>query len=307
MESYLETIQNENTKKAFMVVMMKLREYEQKIGKLYTEFTKDDIDNFIKTKYRKTSETTLANTISHLKNLYKFIDKEEIVEHLSLNYIREITLYKKHEFYSPDEIKSLVEQLHNAQDKALVMLVYLGLYDENFDTIRHLKESQIKDGYIELDKNKKIVITDYIQNILYEAMNETFSYKYIERYPKDINAIVQLKENTGYLFRAKKIKNAKKDVISVISLKKKFGTFAKYLREENFSPITIKNSKIIYDLVKMELESNNGFDINQIELKRICKEENKKNCIEQLNVNKKEIKNKIIREIFNNKDLFVGE
>ena len=306
MKKYWETISNENTKKAFMVVLTKLEEYETVINKNYIDFTNDDIDNFIKTKYRKSSETTLANVISHLKNLYKFIGKKDAVEHLSLNYIRSIMMYKKHEFYSPEELRNLIEQLHNYQDKALVMLVYLGLYDENFNTIRHLKESQIKDGYIELNNGKKLMITDYVQDILEKAMKETYAYKYIERYPKDINAIVQLKENTGYLFRAKKIKNAKEDVISVISLKKKFGTFAKYLREDSFSPVTIKNSKIIYDLVKMELESNDGFDINQIELKRICKEENKKTCIEQLNVNKKEIKNKIIKEIFGNKDLFVG-
>lgn len=307
MERYLATITNENTRKAFMLVVTKLKEYELEIGKNYTDFTNDDIDNFLRVKYRKSSETTLANVISQLKNVYHFTARKEAVGHLSLNYVRSIMTYKKHEFYSPEEMKSLIDRLHNYQDKALVMLVYLGLYDENFSTIRHLKESQIKDGYIELENGKHIIITNYAKELLKGAMNETIVYKYIDRFPKDINARIQLKEDTGYVFRAKKVKNAKEKTISVVSLKKKFSTFAKYLGEKNFSPIVIKNSKIIYDLVKMELESNNGLDLNQVELKRICKEENKKSCIEQLNVNKKQIKNKIIEEIFSDKDLFVRQ
>lgn len=305
MKEYLESIVNDNSRKALAIVCDKLKEYECSIEKDFRDFTEEEIDDFIKTKYNKCSETTLANVISHLKNLYSYYEAEEITKHLNLNYVRSITQYKKHNYYSPEEIKTYVERLYNDQDKALVMLVYLGLYDENFETIRNLRESQIKEGYIQLNNGTKLEITPYIENILRGAMAETFSYKYIDFQGKDIHFVFTLKENTGYLFRAKKIKTSKEDKISLVSLKKKFQTFAKFLDDKNFTPITIKNSKTIYDLVKLEVKDNFGLDVNQMELKRICKEENKKTCIEQLNVNKKEMKHRILEDIFNSRDLFI--
>lgn len=304
MNRYINSISNENTKKAFITIAQKIEEYAKRKNKDFLDFNKDDIDDLIKTQYKKASETTLANLISQLKNFYKFYGKSNIVNHLNLNYVKSIAPYRKHEFFTPEQIYNFIERLHNFQDKALVALTYIGLYDENFETIRHLKESQIHEGYIDV-KGKKIEISPYIYNILMKAMMETVAYKYIDQFPKDENAKVILKENTGYLLRAKKIKNSTQDVISLVSIKKKFVAYAKFLGEENFTPITVKNSKTLYDLVKLELELNSGFDINQIELKRICKEENKKACVEQLNVSKKEIKNKIIKDILLNKDVFI--
>lgn len=304
MNRYINSISNENTKKAFITIAQKIEEYAKRKNKDFLNFNKDDIDDLIKTQYKNASETTLANLISQLKNFYKFYGKSNIVNHLNLNYVKNITPYRKHEFFTPEQIYNFIERLHNFQDKALVALTYIGLYDENFETIRHLKESQIHKGYIDV-KGKKIEISPYIYNILMKAMMETVAYKYIEQFPKDEKAKAILKENTGYLLRAKKIKNSTQNVISLISIKKKFVAYAKFLGEENFTPTTVKNSKTLYDLVKLELELNSGFDINQIELKRICKEENKKACVEQLNVSKKEIKNKIIKDILLNKDVFI--
>ena len=56
----------------------------------------------------------------------------------------------------------------------------------------------------------------------------------------------------------------------------------------------------------MEYETNDGIEINQIELKNILKENNVKGMIKQLNMVKKIMRLKIMNEIINGKAFFIS-
>ena len=67
----------------------------------------------------------------------------------------------------------------------------------------------------------------------------------------------------------------------------------------------LKNSRIVYEMIKREYEENFGFNINQLEIKNYFKENNITGQVEVLNMRKKEMKSRIINEIITGKTAFI--
>ena len=123
---FLSTIKNDNTKAAMESLINKINSYmEQKDMTIYDMET-IDIDLFIKRELHGKSNTTISATISRIKNLFNGIGKGDVASHLTLNYVKEIVETKQQSYLTPGEIYDITENLINYQDKALVMLLYLG-------------------------------------------------------------------------------------------------------------------------------------------------------------------------------------
>ena len=304
-EEYLKTIKSENTRNATKVICKKLDAYMDKAKiESVKDMTELTVDLFIKREYNGKSNTTISSFVSRIKDMFKFYKNYEAVEHLNLFYIQSIITTGETKYLSPSEVYDFIEKLINYQDKALVLLIYLGLYDDNFDTIRNLKVKQIKDGRIELGKDKFLELNEYCNNIIQNAIEEKEMEKYTISDVGGFSPSYELNIESPYLMKSRKRKNAA-TILPSATLKKRFEAFSMYL-DMKVTPISIKNSKIIYDLVKLEYEINEGLDINQLELKNILKERGIVGSAEALNVAKKKMKLKVIRDIITEKDWFIN-
>ena len=105
---------------------------------------RDDVDNFLKEDLKGKSPTTIGNTISRIKHLFTFYGCEEETGHLNLYYVKGITNTKEIKYLTPGQVYSLIESLINYQDKALVLMCYMDLYDKDFETIRNAKRDNFK-------------------------------------------------------------------------------------------------------------------------------------------------------------------
>lgn len=297
-DNFINEIENDNTKKALNLVLKKLNKFASTNNKSAEELSEEEIRRFLIQNYGGKSETTISNAIYCIKRCYKAIGSADKVD--SINYIslKKDIFYKKDIYFTPSEITEIVDNLINYQDKALVLLIYVcNLYDENFETIIHLKENQIKSNYIEIN-NKKIYFNDYVGAIFHMAKSESIYEKYVE----SNEDVIILRERNGYFIRGRRSSKSNKPFVSAIMLKKRFKTYSDFLGIEGFTPINIKNSRLVYDLAKMEFEYNDGMDINQLSLKNYVKDNKKTCCIERVNMGKKSMKEKIFEEIIKNED-----
>lgn len=303
MEKCLSSIKSENTKNAILAINKKLEKFMESIDiKDIRELTSYDVDTFLKAEYTGKSETTVSNIISRIKILFSYFDNRAAVKHLSLHYFEEITQVKENEYLTPEEVYNIIESLLNYQDKALVLLTYIGLYDNDFNTIRHLRKDQFKDGILYLD-NKTIKLNSYCKHIIENTIKEEQMEKYIFQEGRKSNPY-KLNNDTPYILKSK-LRKGSADILPSITLKKRFEIFGRYMGVNKLSAIMLKNSKQIYDIIKLEYEENLGMDINQIALKDYCKENFMTGQVEKLNMAKKKIKFKIIKEIIDGKTFFI--
>lgn len=299
MELYINNIANVNTKKAIYSIYIKLVSFANKNNKDIYALNRSEILNFLDENYHSKSETTISNAIIAIKKLYKSIGKGDMLSDLTLLNVRDRLEAKTKKIFTPKEIENIIEKLKNYQDKALVCLVYsCYMYDDNFKTIRNIKEIDIYREKI-ITNGKEYKINDYVYDILCRAKEE------IMYSPYDDTEDFKLRDRNSYLLRAKdSVKPVRTEILSAITLKKRFKTFAEYINEPDFTPVNIKNSRIVYDLARLEFEVNNGKNINQIALidytRDILKQ---KGCIERINISKKTTKDEILQQIINSEDI----
>lgn len=314
-ERYLDKFTSDNTRNGAITVVKKMDAYitylidkfdynlvEHDLSSIQ-QFEADDVDLFIKRECSGKSETTISNTASILKDMFSFFNNESATYHLSLAYVRTITEVKENKYLTPCEIYECIEQLKNYQDKVLLLFCYLGLYDNGFETIRHIRKENFKpDNTLELDDGRVIELSDYSAEIIYGAIKETSCEKYVFSEGRAASPY-KLNNDTPYIIKSKERKGAK-EIVTQATLKKRFELISRVVEREEINPVTVKNSKVIYDMVKLEYDNNLGMDINQLVLKEICKEANVRGTIEKLNMSKKKLKSKIIKEIVDGKVVF---
>lgn len=293
--TYLQTIENENTRKATGVSLYKLQKFCELKNKTMQTLDKSDMKEFLKNNYSGAIVSSVYSNISRLRKALAYFNNESCLEDIDLDFVSSVLSPKRDRLYTPYEITENIEQLLNAQDRCLILFCYLGLYDSNFETIRNLKETDLKGDTLYLSDNRTIKLNDYCLDIVKSAMKETV---YIPYFPNARGEYVEhyLKSNTSHIIRG--IDSSKtRDVVSAILLKKRINTFADFLGDKDFTPIAIKNSKTVYDFINKEYKENDNKDINQLELIDYCKKNNIVGCIEHLNVIKKTMRESIVEEI----------
>lgn len=300
-EEYLNKFTSENTKRAAMSLLKKLAKYIENNLENMRFIKKHEIDDFVKQELNGKSETTISNTISRLKDLCAFYNNDA-ASHLTLDYVKSKTKAKTANYLTPFQVYKAMENLINYQDKALVLLCYIGCYDNDFKTIRHLREDQFKGDHLLLDNGNKIELNSYCSNIINKAIKEESSYKYL--FLDKFEEMTYDLRKTGYIIKAAdKVSTIGNDIVAVSTLRNRFQTFAKAIGIEDFSAVMLKNSKNLYDMIKFECRTNFGLDINQEILIEYCKSNNMKGSIAKLNISKKDMKFKIMEEIANKQDI----
>lgn len=295
MNTYLATIENENTRKAMAVLGKYLESYCRAEDKTISTLDSNDIDKFLKLNYSNVSESSLYSRICALKKILTYFHNEEAFQHLNIEYVKENFKPVKDTLYTPYEIVNKIESLLNAQDRCIVLLCYIGLYDTDFKTIRNLKENDLIGNKLRLPDGNFLTLNSYCLDIVREAIAEV---TYTPYSPNNMGQYVEKELNYSTNNIIKSIHSSRaKETVSAIFIKKRFATFADYLQDTNFTPIAVKNSKIVYDFVRKEYFENNKAEIAQPLLIEYCKERNIVGCVEQLNSIKKQIRQSIIEEI----------
>ena len=306
---FLNTITNKNSLNATISLLNKLKLFfsintDEELENKIIECSNSELIDFITRECNSKSDTTISNTISRVKKIFKYFNNEDALNDLNLLKVKEIVSSKNPEYYIPSDIYDILKELINYQDKALVLLTYLGLYDNNFETLSNLKSTNYnKDKrelkYIQDKVEKTVKFTEYGAEIIEGAIKENEMIKYNKQDDRNLKPYkIQIND---YIFRSKERAGAK-DKLTTATFKKRFKILKQYLMDDNFVPVTIKNSKIIYDLVRYEFDCNLGQDINQLELKEYLKDREQSGTIELLNMSKKKLKHKISRDILNNMD-----
>lgn len=300
-DMYLDKFTSENSKKSATSLLRKLSKYIQNDLENIRFIKKREIDMFVKKELNGKSESTISNTISRLKDLCNSYNNDS-ASHLTLDYVKSITQAKSFNYFTPFQMYKIIEDLLNYQDKALVLLCYLGCYDNDFTTIRNLREDQFKGDHLLLDNGTRIELNSYCSQVISRAIAEDSAYKYLflDRFEESTYDL----RSTGYIIKAlDKSNTIGNDVVASSTLKNRFQTFAKATGVKDLTAVAIKNSKYLYDLVKLECDTNFGFDINQEILLEYCKDHKMKGSLTKLNMSKKEIKFKIIEEIAKKQDI----
>ena len=294
---FLATIENPNSKTAYDSLFNSLLLYCSRVNKDLDTFTKADIDDFFKKSYPTVTVTTISNRMSQTKKLFKsnILNKGSIVSHLSLSYISNIVNIKECKIYTPQELLQAIDKLKNPMDKALIILIYHGFYNKDFETIINLRRDDVGDDYV-LKGTEKITLPKYCMDILKSAAEQEI----YERY--DIDEKAPLSYGSPYLIRCLH-HSSRRGKVSCIFLRKKMASLAEYLEDEDFSAVAIKNSKHAYQFIRGEL--GNGFSDRTpiLELKDYCIRNGIKMYVERISIAKEKIKDQIICEIRNEFDI----
>lgn len=292
-KEYFEKLSNESSKQTFLTVANKIEDYERKINKDFLLFNDDDFITFFHKYYSNKTAATLCNTISMMRKIYSFYEKD--INHINIKVLRKNNLnIKEQSYFSPSEIKEVVDSLQNAQDKALVVLIYMGFYDQNFNTIRNIRKDQVFLDTLVFDEGIEINLSAYIEEILNDAVLEEYNYK-PDGDTYDLN-------ETEFLFRGRVSK--RKDPLSSVTLKKRLKAISEFLDLHNFTAVKIKNSRTLYDLVKVEMKRKE--ELKRHEIRNFCVMNDVKGSIELLERKLKEMRGKIQNDILNKKDSFLG-
>lgn len=308
-ETFLETIENQNSLNSNISLIKKMKPFfnvntDVELVEEIKKCTKDELVLFISKECKDKSDTTISNMISRVKKMFKYFNNEDALKDLNLFTIRGIITSKNSEYYTPSDIDRILGDLVNYQDKALVLLTYLGLYDNHFNILSNLKAEDYKKEtgelkYIQDGFKKALKLTEYGCEIIEGAIKETEMHKYSKYDNRNLKPYkIQINE---YIFRSKE-RAGSLSKINGTTFKKRYKILKEYLMDDNFVPVTIKNSKVIYDLVKYEYDYNSAQDINQLELKQYLKERGQTGTIELLNMSKKELKPRIIKDIISGAD-----
>lgn len=302
----LNGIQSKNTQNGVITIIKKMEDFFDS-EKRIEDVEMEELIEFISEKYEGKSETTISNTISRIKIIFRYFDLGDKIKDLKLTAIKGQLKTKQGSYFTPSEIYKVIESVENYQEKALVLLVYMGLYDDNFEAIRSIKRDNIIKNKliveVENEKNREIELNDYEAQVLKRCSVEEENVKYTLN--SDYKVEGYALSDTPYLFRTKKRVGGEESKVSIPTMKKRVELIGNVAEVEGFTVMSIKNSRLIYDLVRMEFEENYGEEINQVALKDHMKDEHIKGCIEQLNVVKKSMRMKILRDIIKENDWFI--
>ena len=175
------------------------------------------------------------------------------------------------------------------------------LYDKCFETNKNKKRDNFKGNKLYLDSDRCIKLNDYCLNIIRKAIEEETMEKYTFQDGRNAKPY-NINTSSPYILTSKK---GKAEMLPSITLKKRFEVFAKHSNIDKLSAVMLKNSRIVYEMIKREYEENFGFNINQLEIKNYFKENNITGQVEVLNMRKKEMKSRIINEIITGKTVFI--
>ena len=267
---FLKQINNENTKKSYESLFLKIRELENVLNKKAEDFTeKKEFLLLLEYCCGKSTYNSIYVKWSLIKMYFKYIGNNniEVINNKDLNKI--ISNNKEYEIkrYIPKEqlIKE-INKLENYSDKAMILLMRNGIGAKT--DARDLIELKIKD----IDfKNNKIYgkkIDDYTMYNVKMAVNEK-EYVTMGNYEK----IIIYNMNSPYLFKTRPTKNTLDGTLPLkVSGFRGRMQKIKEITNENITLTNLILSYVVDDVIKYQKKI--GKELTQLELREYLKEIN---------------------------------
>lgn len=259
---------SESVIKGYNMVFKKVNHLEEKYNKDLKEFNYEELLNVLPN-IKSTSYQSINVKWTLLKKYMEYydnLDYTKITQEDLKKYIEEKTL----RYVTREQLLDRIEHsLNNAQDKAIVMLLFEGVMGKAYNDLLNLKVSDIdfENNCINLD-NQIIDIHPSTTKIL----DETRLQKIYEKFGTgssigtgDIS--YELNPKSEYLIKSKPSSRNRggREPIKVAGIKTRLDKITKSLNMEGLTGLSIYHSGIIEKLIELENEYNKTFTKNDVE------------------------------------------
>lgn len=263
-EDFIENYYNkEDSKKVVANVFYKSALTEQILEKDLCLFTSGEIASVI----RSLELTTYSSVRSVGSTIKAYLDwaYENNIKPSNLNVMNTVDdlWYKKlinetnQLFWTKEYILNVVNNIPDYQDKALIMLVFEGVYGKKLSEIRTLKWSNIDRilncarVFDENGNERKVYLTNETIELVKTAKDNSH---YIRLDGKSLNLV-----DNDYIFRnTTNGRSLADNPISQIQLLNRMSAIAEYINMPKFTPNNIRKSGMLYVYYQKLLEKNNG-------------------------------------------------
>ena len=294
-EEFLNSLENENTRLSHKSVLNKLSLYCKENNYELHMLNENLIVDFLKQHYSNRARKTQCCAISTLNIFFKYLNNPFIMSKVNLAKLSETSSPIDTKVYSPIEIEYIINTLENEQDKALIcLLYYCNAWDKELNLIRNLKEEDISENSISLN-GFKVSISDTVYNILLDACTNSTYLKYNPTRELSIY-------DSDYVIKTTRSTSKKDDRVALSTLKGRLNDIGKYIGSKGFTATAIKNSRLIYDIIRYEYDYNAGKDLTASQIKELFCGTSYKFSVESINPVKKKFKSKILSQITGNRD-----
>lgn len=264
---YIESKENDSYKELIRWVFNKTAATEEGLGKELYKFKLDDYKVFFEK--RLVNEQTARVYLSVFRNYLEWVMKNvptapthNVLEDISDEFIQEVSRKPRTKYLHSQEIGEITglintneynyPPLHNAQDKALVFLLFSGIMGSAMNDLINIKKEDInfENNTIYLkDKEKEVFILPAGMQIIQKALEENIYTRYIStdesQYGGSENRLVK----SDYLFRKAVIGNGSVNdtdgKMTRPAFQKRLVTLKSWLGIDNFTANTIFHSGLI--------------------------------------------------------------
>lgn len=259
---YLETLKTGSTKNTYTKHLSKIDRWENELNRPIYLMKADEISMIIKNAYpRINSLTSIKSVINcYLKFINQLTPCKEAIQELkkiSIQSIREITLEAEKKAYitKKEYIEILENEIGNAQDKIIIILLWNGIKGKNLNDILSLKEKDIDCEHRRIKiRNKTILLEEREIDIIEKAMKETVHHELDNNGKKYITR--ELRENDIYLIRGRYGSGKRSgykgtySMVPVSVLENRFKIYLSSLNKQLLTMQTVYNSGQIYEMLE---------------------------------------------------------
>ncbi len=203
-DKFLNTIENENSKRSYITIFNSVKKYEDKYNTPLENFDKFMLLDYVSNSFKGISKSSIAVKISCLKKYLEYVGNNSLDEFTDIS---DSLLEDKGNYLRLDEIIELCEtHLINASDKAMIMLLYHGIKGKSQLTeLRTLKVKDInlKLRTISLPTRTVIIEDNYTLEILKQTINEKYYHKYVDDDKLKAPSSFKYNLECEYLFKSK--------------------------------------------------------------------------------------------------------
>ncbi|MCA1021589.1 hypothetical protein [Halobacillus litoralis] len=263
---FIDSKENDGYKELIRWVFTKTANIESDLGRDLLKFDLDDYKVFFKE--RSINKQTANLYLSVFRQYVDWAMKnvptapsQNILEEIPDDFIQEIARKPRTKYLHSQEIGEIAKltntnhynypPLHNAQDRALVFLLFSGVMGSAMEDLINIKEEHIdfEANQIYIPSNdRSVTILPVGMQLIKNALNESTYRRYISSDDKAHGGVENKLTNSDYLFRKAVVGNGSVDTDGKMTrpaFQKRLVTLKSWLGIDNFTANTIFHSGLI--------------------------------------------------------------
>lgn len=268
----------------------KLEKYMKSKKLMFCNMTKNDLEEFIIKEFQCINRSSFYPNIRALNEILE--EHNVDIKMKSKDYVDRCVQPKDEKYFTKREIKEICDIFINAQDQFIIYALWNGIMGRNYEDLLSIKTSDVADdySYINLPNGKRFICDDFMQEILFGAVNHMEYMKYLNSEEIKSADTFEFNPQCEYLIKTMRTKrnNDGLDKMLATTLQRRLDLLATIYMEGNgekigFSGKSLVKSGIMYNMfIKEDMEGKswgveeinnylkiNGYKINANELYRV--------------------------------------